>query len=39
MAYYTGDATPEEMSSYETWFVNGQYQAFDPMLILTFSQP
>ncbi len=41
MAYYTGDATPVEMAAYETWFLSGQYQAFDPMILLslTLSQP
>ena len=39
MAYYTADATPEEMANYQTWFMDGQYQAFDPMIILTQGLP
>ncbi|KAF0108496.1 MAG: hypothetical protein FD146_1070 [Anaerolineaceae bacterium] len=39
MAYYTADASPEEMANYETWFSSGLYQAFDPMILLTLLQP
>ena len=39
MAYYTADRTPEETANYETWFMSGQYQAFDPMIILTQGLP
>lgn len=39
MAYYTGDATPAEMAAYETWFLSGQYQAFDPMILLSLPRP
>ncbi|MBN2388934.1 MAG: hypothetical protein JXB85_18105 [Anaerolineales bacterium] len=39
MAYYSADATPAEMASYETWFVSGQYQPFDPMILFSLPQP
>jgi hypothetical protein len=39
MAYYTGDATPAEIAAYETWFLSSQYQAFDPMILLSIPTP
>jgi murein DD-endopeptidase MepM/ murein hydrolase activator NlpD len=39
MAFYTADATPKEMANYQTWFYNGGYQVFDPMILLAIEQP
>jgi hypothetical protein len=39
MAYYTGDATANEMKNYETWFLSNQYQVFDPMILFSLPQP
>lgn len=39
MAYYTADATPEEMETYQTWRLSDIYHLFDPMILLTLPQP
>jgi murein DD-endopeptidase MepM/ murein hydrolase activator NlpD len=37
MAHYDASATPEEMASYCTWRVSGQYQLIDPLKLLRLS--
>jgi len=34
MAYYTADATPEEMHNYEIWRLTNDFHLFDPMELL-----
>jgi len=35
MAYYTTDATPEEMAAYQTWRMSDTFHLFNPFLLLT----
>ncbi len=39
MAYYTADATPEELETYQRWRMSGDFHLFDPMDLLSLPQP
>jgi murein DD-endopeptidase MepM/ murein hydrolase activator NlpD len=39
MAYYTADATPDEMKNYRTWRMSDTFHLFDPMILLSLPQP
>jgi murein DD-endopeptidase MepM/ murein hydrolase activator NlpD len=39
MAYYTTDATPEEMAAYQSWRMSDTFYLFDPFLLLTLPEP
>ena len=39
MAYYIANATPDEMAAYEKWRMSAVFQLFDPLRLLSLTQP